>query len=1283
MHKKQSSYGKLASVFQLAGMLGFSSVLVACGVNVVNKAASETPSVTDIAVTAVSSNVFVGGSTTLQATEGGEPLAGGEWIVVGGNSEGSITPAGVYTAPSVLPNVDAVTIQYTRDGVVGSAVLHITNPIPTLTAISPASLTQLSTPVTVSGTGFVAGSKVMVGNTALLTTFLDAGHLSATVILSQPENAAIPITVANPAPGASTSNQLSLSTVFPVAVTALKTIIPIGGSTTLQATEGGFSMSNGQWTVVGGASAGSITSTGFYTAPSILPNSNPVTVQFSLNGVTGSASLQIVNPTPVVGAISPAALTQLSTPVTISGSGFVPGSQVLINNVAVATTFVDASHLAATVNLPQAQNTTLTVAVANPAPGASTSNQLNLGTNFGIQVTASNSAVPLGRTTVLQASENGAAVSGGQWTVIGGSAAGTIDSAGLYTAPAVLPAVNPVTVQFSLNGVTGSASLQIVNPTPVVGAISPAALTQLSTPVTISGSGFVPGSQVLINNVAVATTFVDASHLAATVNLPQAQNTTLTVAVANPAPGASTSNQLNLGTNFGIQVTASNSAVPLGRTTVLQASENGAAVSGGQWTVIGGSAAGTIDSAGLYTAPAVLPAVNPVTVQFSLNGVTGSASLQIVNPTPVVGAISPAALTQLSTPVTISGSGFVPGSQVLINNVAVATTFVDASHLAATVNLPQAQNTTLTVAVANPAPGASTSNQLNLGTNFPTITVSPSTLSSGQLTITISGTSFPATATAFLDGKALATTRISSSSLIATGYLPPWKSGSVNISVAYAPTATAEADVQVPLAPVQATFDTAARFSTQAAFGPNPEVVLHIQQTGLSGFIQEQLQLPGVVYPMDGSGRAPRSLFLQGATQGMSLLRLRSAWALRSYIDVPNAGFYAGVAEWEQKLETGAFGNYRDLMTAIASDPLIGTGLNLAGNVAPSDPTQHPDQNFARELMQLFTLGTTLLNDDGTPKLDSNGQPLPTYDQNTVIELSRIFTGWELHPVVNQASTLWGVDYSQLLVAVESEHDTGSKTLFGTTVIPANGTTTQDRDLALNAIFAHPNLPPFVSRILIQKLVKSSPTPAYVQRISDVFKDDGNGTRGNLAAVITAILLDPEARSGDSNPSPDDGFVQEPLLFETFALSALQNSGTDDQFSYWPQNIGENFWILPSVFSFYSPSYLIPGTTINSPEFSLLNNATSVHRSQLLWGIVTGQQPGLNPNPNAWLYQNFHDVSSLIEALNHLLYHGTMSPAEQSDIAAYCATLDPADLQSQLYSAVFLAMNSDSYTVSH
>ena len=431
------------------------------------------------------------------------------------------------------------------------------------------------------------------------------------------------------------------------------------------------------------------------------------------------------------------------------------------------------------------------------------------------------------------------------------------------------------------------------------------------------------------------------------------------------------------------------------------------------------------------------------------------------------------------------------------------------------------------------------------------------------------------------------------------------------------------------------------------------------------------------------TGPAPRSVYLRGAIQGYSPLRLRVAWALRSYLDVPNEGFPAEVSEWEVKLERAPTGNYRDLMTTLASDPTIGRSLNLVGNVAPSDPTLHPNQNFAREFMQLFTIGTVLLNDDGTQKLDSNGQPVPTYDQNTIINLSRVFTGWENATPVNPQTTYEGVDFLQNLVAVESEHDNGSKLLFGTYTVPAGNTTTQDRDAALDIIFAHPNLPAFVSRILIQKLVKGSPTPEYVHRIANVFKDDGTGTRGNLAAVVTAILLDPEARSGDTVASADDGFVQEPLMAEIFAMSALQDSGADDQYSYWPQSIGENFWVLPSVFSFYSPSYLIPGTSINSPEYSLLNNATIIHRSQLLWGIVSGQEAGLNSNSTSWLYQNFHDVPSIVDALNHLLYHGQMPDEEKTAILAYCAQLDASDVQTQLYSAVFLALNSDSYTVIH
>ena len=339
-------------------------------------------------------------------------------------------------------------------------------------------------------------------------------------------------------------------------------------------------------------------------------------------------------------------------------------------------------------------------------------------------------------------------------------------------------------------------------------------------------------------------------------------------------------------------------------------------------------------------------------------------------------------------------------------------------------------------------------------------------------------------------------------------------------------------------------------------------------------------------------------------------------------------------------------GNYRQLMVDMVSDARMGQFLNLAGNYASMDGTSHPNQNFPRELMQLFTLGTMMLNDDGTVQTDATGAPLPTYDQNTILDLSRAFTGWNLGPVVNQQYVSYGIDFSQPLAPFDQYHDHGAKTLFGSVHLPAGQDIVTDRTAAINAIFNHSNLPPFVATRLIGQLVKSNPTPAYVSRISAVFKNNGKGVRGDMTAVVTAILLDPEARAGDTatQVGASEGFLQDPLLFEAFAMNILQQTQWDGEPVYLPGKLGEEFWHANSVFGFYPATYLIPGTTTNSPQFSLLNNLTQLHRSQYLYGMIDGSTTGFQAQykSTAWLYTAFTNVPDLVTALNHQLFHGQM-----------------------------------------
>lgn len=560
--------------------------------------------------------------------------------------------------------------------------------------------------------------------------------------------------------------------------------------------------------------------------------------------------------------------------------------------------------------------------------------------------------------------------------------------------------------------------------------------------------------------------------------------------------------------------------------------------------------------------------------------------------------------------------------------------------------------------------------------------VYPYTIASGPVTIALVGYNLPPNGVVTINGRQATTWVYNPYVLVADGYVAPWQTGApAVVTIANAGSSTLLATASVPVQATAVSFDVAARFATQAAFGPRPDVVLNIQQIGLQAWITQQLALPPVGYNPAANAKTQ---FVAAATGGPSLLRLRVAAALQTFM-VSQCIFQSfSCLPYERMLERDASGNFRTLMTDLASDASMGMFLNLAGSAAPSDPTQHPNQNFARELMQLFTIGPDLLNEDGTLQLDGGGRPIPAYTQAQIVEMSRVFTGWNFPPAVDRAYTgYYGFDYGQPLAGFEAQHDQGSKVILGGLTIPANQGVAQDRKLTLDAIFAHPNLPPRISRLLIQHLVKSAPTPAYVQRMAKVFENDGNGVRGNLTALVTAILLDPEARSGDTALSADDGFLQDPMLFQLFVTSTLQIPLTDDQSGYYASAMGENWWYAPSVFGFYRPEYVIPGTTINSPEFQIFNNQSAITRSEFLWGMVSGTAPGYWTNSGSWLNTNFSTVPDLLEAVDHLAFHGQMPAADKAAILAYCNQADPNNRQAQFNDALFLALGSDGYTVSH
>ena len=407
------------------------------------------------------------------------------------------------------------------------------------------------------------------------------------------------------------------------------------------------------------------------------------------------------------------------------------------------------------------------------------------------------------------------------------------------------------------------------------------------------------------------------------------------------------------------------------------------------------------------------------------------------------------------------------------------------------------------------------------------------------------------------------------------------------------------------------------RFLNQATFGATEAeaerlIALGNSATAYSRWIDEQMELPPstqLAYVQAARPIPPppgfdysrlnfqrRDIWFQNSVRGSDQLRQRVAWALSQILvtsQVSLANRYPfGLADYYDTLARHAFGDFRQLIEEVTLHPMMGIYLSMLGNRKPNAELNiRPDENYARELMQLFTIGLVELNADGTPKLDAHNQPIPTYDQAVVEGFAHVFTGWHWactfgSPANCGFSNTRGTVPNQILPMqlFPEEHDTGEKRLLTypnavKSVIPAGQTAEQDLADALDNIFHHPNVGPFIARQLIQRLVTSNPSPAYVARVSAVFDDDGTGQRGNLGAVVRAILLDAEARAPASTADPDASKLKEPVLRITQLWRAYDGRAANGRyFNIDPAvDFGQGPLQAPSVFNFYSPFYAPPG----------------------------------------------------------------------------------------------------------
>ncbi len=478
-----------------------------------------------------------------------------------------------------------------------------------------------------------------------------------------------------------------------------------------------------------------------------------------------------------------------------------------------------------------------------------------------------------------------------------------------------------------------------------------------------------------------------------------------------------------------------------------------------------------------------------------------------------------------------------------------------------------------------------------------------------------------------------------------------------------------------------------------------------MQSLGTTAWLQEQFATPATALatlpatlPTQCTNNATacfESEAWQAMLTGPDQLRQRVAFSLGELfvVSTQSVNGYALVPYWNT-LSTDAFTNWRTIMQDVALSPDMGLYLNMIQNAKPP-AGQHANENWAREMLQLFSIGLVKLSNDGTVQVDSSGTPVPTYTETQVQAFADTFTGWTYATSTGGSPTNFPnntANYYSPMAAVEKYHDTTTKTLLDNTVVSAGGTAAGDLKIALDNIFNDANLPPFVCKQLIQHLVTSTPSPAYVQRVTTVFINNGAGVRGDMKAVLTAILTDAEARAGDTDASQDGGHLREPMLFLTAAMRALGYSSTNtDATNLWAYTslsgytspLGEQPMHSPSVFNFYPPEYVIPDTQLNAPEFGLENTASSTLQLSLADRLSTGSMNGFSTDlsKTSTLGKIAADPGKITDTLGVLFMHGQM-PADMRGVILN-AISGLSDYGQRVRVATYLILSSSQYKIMH
>jgi len=519
----------------------------------------------------------------------------------------------------------------------------------------------------------------------------------------------------------------------------------------------------------------------------------------------------------------------------------------------------------------------------------------------------------------------------------------------------------------------------------------------------------------------------------------------------------------------------------------------------------------------------------------------------------------------------------------------------------------------------------------------------------------------------------------------------------------------------------------AARFLTQSTFGPTQAEILDLMNRGYNAWLTEQFSLPATsqreatmadfaAINAGGQGAAnggpntrPGGVHRQAAwwrtaITGRDQLRQRVAFALSQILVISDQNgtinaWQEGAANYYDIFVNNAFGNFREILEQVTLSPMMGIYLSSLRNAKAANGTT-PDENYAREIMQLFTIGLHELNPDGTLRLDPTGQPIPTYTQETIVQTAKVFTGWgyanNAAGATANANLFRGspADYIQPMMLWPAFHDDTAKTIVGGKVLPAAQGGIQDLKDTLDALFNHPSTGPFIVRQLIQRLVTSNPSPGYIYRVNQAFSNNGAGVRGDLRAVVRAILLHYEARSPAVAASATFGKMKEPLLRATALFRAFDAGSNLGRYNIAnPEGaLAQAVLRAPTVFNFYEPNYVLPGSIaaagLYAPEYQILTDTTALTQPNFYYGYIYAnrsttdmaqQTIGLTLAP--WLSQA-RTPAALVDALN-LLLAGGAAPKSATDrmIAAITAmpvgtaTNTANDLE-RVRSAIYLMLTS-------